>query len=100
MLSCFSHFNPAQLKHNSKKCKKTVSIFYITFTLKLDGSDIMFEKGICGKLNRLSNNSGKSDKSLPLGRGRASGGGDKIDMESGSYLFTLPLIPSRRGRGN
>ena len=31
--------------------------------------------------------------------GEGLGGGDKIVMESTSFLFTLPLIPSRQGRG-
>jgi len=37
--------------------------------------------------------------SSPL-TGEGKGGGDKIKMESVSYLFTLPFIPSRQGRGN
>ena len=31
--------------------------------------------------------------------GEGLGGGDKIDVVSRSYLITLPLIPSRQGRG-
>jgi hypothetical protein len=31
--------------------------------------------------------------------GECKGGGDKIKIKSISYLFTLPFIPSRQGRG-
>jgi hypothetical protein len=31
--------------------------------------------------------------------GEGQGGGDKIEIKSYSYLFTLPLFPSHRGRG-
>jgi hypothetical protein len=50
-------------------------------------------------INRLSNNAGKSDNSLPPMTGKGQGGGDKIDIKSILYIFTLPLIlssPSRR----
>ena len=31
---------------------------------------------------------------------RGLGGGDRMEIESTSYLITLPMIPSRKGRGN
>ena len=50
-------------------------------------------------INKLSNNLRNSANSLPLDGG-GLGGGDKMEMESEPYLITLPLIPSRQGRGN
>jgi hypothetical protein len=75
------NFNPGEPKHNSKKCKKNGARFYITFTLKSGRCDIIFEKGIRGKLNRLSNSSGKSDHP-PL---------DPLPSREGKLFIGLPL---------